>query len=132
MSMTDPIADLLTRIRNANKAGFDSVTIPHSKMKEAVVNVLKDEGYLKGVDVLGEGIRKNLVVHLKYKGKKERVIEGLVKISKPGRRVYIGYEDIKPVRGGMGVAIFSTPKGILSDETAKKQKLGGEWICSVW
>ena len=132
MSMTDPVADLLTRIRNASKAGFPSVAIPHSRMKEDVARALKDAGFIKGVEVVGEGTRKNVVVSLKYISNKERLIQKLVRISRPGRRVYVGYNDIKPIRGGLGVAVFSTPKGVVTDSDAKKLKVGGEWICSVW
>lgn len=132
MSMTDSIADLLTRVRNANKAALPSTTIPYSRFGESVVKVLCDEGYLKGFEVVGEGIRKSIVVAMKYTARKEKAFEGLVKVSKPGRRVYVGCNDIRPVKGGMGVAIISTPKGVMTDATAKKEKVGGEWICSVW
>ncbi|MBI2091702.1 MAG: 30S ribosomal protein S8 [Deltaproteobacteria bacterium] len=132
MSMTDPIGDLLTRIRNANKERFESVTIPHSIFKEEIVRVLKEEGYVRGYETVGEGIVKSLVITLKYTQKKERIIEGLVRVSKPGHRRFLGYTDIKPIRGGLGMAILSTPKGVLSDKSAKHQKLGGEWVCSVW
>lgn len=132
MSMTDPIADLFTRIRNANKAALPNVSIPHSNMKENIVKVLKEEGYVKGYEVVGEGARKSIVVSMKYTSKKEKTIEGIVKVSKPGHRVYVGYNDIKPIRGGLGVAILSSPKGIITDATAKKMKLGGEWLATIW
>lgn len=132
MNTTDPIADLLTRIRNANKALLPNVSIPFSKMKEAVVSVLTQEGYVKGYEVLGDGVRKSIVVSLKYTPKRERTIERLERVSKPGKRVYVGHDDIKPVRGGLGIAILSTPKGIVTDATAKKDKVGGEWLCSIW
>ena len=132
MSMTDPIADLLTRIRNANKAGQDQAGIPFSRPKEGILQILKDEGFIKSFETVGEIPRKNLVVKLKYKGKMERVIESLVKISKPGRRVYVGHKDIRHIRRGLGVMILSTPKGIVTDTAAKKMKVGGEWLCSVW
>lgn len=132
MSMTDPIADLLTRIRNANKALLPQVTIPYGTFKENIVRVLKEEGYIKGFSVIGDGAKKNLVVVMKYKANKERAIEGIDKVSRPGYRRYVGCNDIKPIRGGMGVAILSTPKGVMTDTAAKKQKAGGEWICTVW
>lgn len=132
MGMTDPIADLLTRIRNSNKAFLPSVVVPHSRFKENIVHILKKEGYIKGYETIGEGVKKNLVITLKYTQKKERALEGIVRISKPGHRVYVSYDEIKPIRGGLGIVILSTPKGVLTDSTAKEQKLGGEWICSVW
>jgi len=130
--MTDPIADFLTCIRNANRALLPQAVSPYSRMKEELVKVLKEEGYVKGFETVGEGVRKTLVVSMKYSPKRERVIEGLAKVSKPGRRVYVSVDKIKPVRGGLGVAIISTPKGILSDVNAKKHNIGGEWICNVW
>ncbi len=130
--MTDPIADLLTRIRNANKALMESVTIPHSVYKEEIARVLKEEGYVRGYEVVGEGVRKSLVVSLKYMPGKERAIEGLDRISKPGKRVYVGHDEIKTGRGRVGTAILSTPKGVLTETEAKKQKVGGEWVCTVW
>lgn len=132
MSMTDPIADLLTRIRNANKALMETVAIPHSRYKEELVRVLKQEGYIRGYEVLGEGIRKSVVVSLKYTADKERAIEGLDRISKPGKRVYVGHDEINSGRGKIGTPILSTPKGVLTESEAKKQKVGGEWICTVW
>ena len=132
MNMTDPIADLLTRIRNANKAALPNAAIPYSRLKERVVSVLVEEGYVRGYEVVGEGIRKNIVVALKYTATKEKAIEGIARISKPGKRVYVGYNDIKPVKGGLGIAIISSPKGVVTDVTAKKEKVGGEWLCSVW
>ncbi len=132
MNMTDPIADLLTRIRNANRASLATTTIPYSRLKEEVVRVLKEEGFIRGYDTLGEGTRKNLVVTLKYKADGERVFDTLARVSKPGHRVYVGYKNIKAIRQGLGVAILSTPKGVITDTAAKKMKLGGEWLCSVW
>lgn len=132
MNMTDPVADLLTRIRNANRASLEIAVIPHSNLKENIVRVLKEEGFIKSYEVVGEGIRKNMVVRLKYTAKKEHVIDQLVRVSKPGCRRYVGYEDIRPIRQGMGVAILSTPKGVITDTAARKLKIGGEWICTVW
>lgn len=130
--MTDPIADLLTRIRNANKALMGSVAIPHSVYKEEITRVLKEEGYIRGYEVMGEGVRKSLVVSLKYMPGKERAIEGLDRISKPGKRVYVGHDEIITGRGRVGTAILSTPKGVLTEAEARKQKVGGEWVCTVW
>jgi len=130
--MTDPIADLLTRIRNANKALLPNVAIPHSRFKEDIARVLKEEGYIKAYETVGEGAGKNLVIILKYTAKKERTIEVIAKISKPGHRRYVAHDGIKPIRGGMGIAILSTPKGVLTDTSARQQKVGGEWICTVW
>lgn len=132
MSMTDPVADFLTRIRNANMVAFESVTVPYAVMKEEIARVLKEEGYIRGYEVIGEGIRKSIIISLKYTAKKEKSLEGITRISKPGKRVYVGYSDVTNVKGGLGVAILSTPKGILTDADAKKQKVGGEWICTVW
>lgn len=132
MNMTDPVADLLTRIRNANKVGFEAVTIPYSKLKEGIVKVLQEEGFVRSYETAGMGFKKNLVVELKYTAKKERVIGSIVRVSKPAKRVYVGYNDVKPVRSGMGIAILSTPKGIMTDASARQKKLGGEWLCSVW
>ena len=132
MSMTDPIADLLTRIRNANKALFPNTTAPYSKLKEQVVKIMAEEGYIRGYEVVGEGIRKSLVINLKYTPQRERVIEGIQRISKPGKRVYVKASKIKPVKGGLGVAILSTPKGVVSNTGAVRDKVGGEWLCSIW
>lgn len=132
MNMTDPIADLLTRIRNANRAGLVNAAIPYSRLKEEVVRVLQEEGFLKSFDVVGEGIKKSLVVTLKYKKDGEKVIDGLKRISKPGQRIYVGYKDLRPIRQGLGTAVLSTPKGVITDSAARKMKLGGEWLCSVW
>jgi small subunit ribosomal protein S8 len=130
--MTDPIADLLTRIRNANKALMGTVAIPHSRYKEEITRVLKEEGYIKGYEVMGEGVRRSLVVSLKYLSGKERAIEGLDRVSKPGKRVYVGHDEIKAGRGRIGMAILSTPRGVLTEAEARRQKVGGEWICTVW
>lgn len=128
MSMTDPIADFLTRIRNASSAGFESVTIPNSKLKEGIVKILKEEGYVKGYETVG----KDLVVALKYSHARESAFEKIIRVSKPGHRIYVGHGEIRAIRGGLGMAILSTPKGILTDAEAKKQKVGGEWLCTIW
>lgn len=132
MAHTDPIADLLTRIRNAGHAGIEVVTIPHSGLKEQVARLIHSEGYLLAVDVAGEGARKVLQVTLKYTADRRPVLSGAVRVSKPGRRVYVGYADIAKVRNGLGVAIVTTPKGVLSDAAARREKVGGEVMCEVW
>lgn len=131
MSHTDSIADLLTRIRNASRAGFPTTTSPYSVYRECVAKILCDEGYLTGVEIVPVGTRRELVVTLKYVNG-SRPFSGLERVSKPGRRVYVGYNDIRPVRSGLGVTILSTPRGIVSDVTARKMKVGGEVICRVW
>jgi small subunit ribosomal protein S8 len=131
--MTDPIADLLTRIRNAQTARLDTTLVPFSKLKQGVVKVLYEEGYIGPYRVVeGEGGRKSLSVSVRYTGKKQALISGIVRESKPGRRFYVGYRKIRPVRSGFGVAILSTPKGILTDRQAKEEKVGGELLCRVW
>jgi small subunit ribosomal protein S8 len=130
--MTDPIADMLTRVRNASRAGLETAQIPYSKMKESVLKVLVQEGFLANMQVAGEGTQKALVVGLKYADRDTRVLTGLSRVSRPGRRVYLGHEDLRTVRGGLGVTILSTSKGIMSDHQARQQHLGGEAICKVW
>ncbi|PIR21160.1 MAG: 30S ribosomal protein S8 [Deltaproteobacteria bacterium CG11_big_fil_rev_8_21_14_0_20_47_16] len=130
--MTDSIADMLTRVRNANQAGHDTVQIPFSKIKENILKVLVDEGFLSDVQVAGEGTQKSLVAGLKYVGRRTRVMSGLARISTPGRRVYLGHEDLRVVRGGLGVTILSTSKGVMTDTQARQKHLGGEAICKVW
>lgn len=132
--MTDPISDMLSRIRNAGSALQPAVEIPHSKMKESIANVLKQEGYVSNVEVNSpekEKFRKNIKLAIKYQGKK-MVLEGLRRISSPGRRVYVGATEIPRVRGGLGVAIVSTPEGVMSGNEARKKNLGGELLCFVW
>jgi len=128
--MTDPIADMLTRIRNAQLALLPSLEMPHSKMKESIARILKQEGYIKDHSVEGKVI-KTLKLELKYQGRK-RVIEGLKRVSTPGLRRYVGSTEIPRVRGGLGVAIVSTSRGLLSGLDARKQKLGGELVCYIW
>jgi len=130
---TDPIADLLSRIRNAQMARHESVSVPHSKMKLGLVKVLYEEGYIGPYRVTDlESGRKQIQMTLRFIGKHQGLISGLVRQSRPGRRVYIGYSDIKPVRSGMGITILSTPKGILTDRQAREEKVGGELLCRVW
>jgi small subunit ribosomal protein S8 len=133
MAMSDPIADMLTRIRNANSAKHNTVDIPASRVKEAICKILVSEGFVKGYEIVGDDIKKNIRVWLKYgRDKNEKVISGIRRISKPGLRVYAGSEDIPRVLNGMGIAIISTNKGIITDKTARQQKVGGEIIAYVW
>lgn len=132
MSHTDAVADVLTRIRNASRAGLPTVVSPYSTLRERLVKMLLEEGYLAGVEAMTTGQRKVLVVTLKYVAGGGRAIIGLERVSKPGRRVYVGYNDVKPLRSGLGVSILSTPKGLLTDTGAKKLKVGGELLCRVW
>ena len=132
MVMTDPIADMLTRIRNANHAKHEFVDIPASKIKKEIANILLEEGYIKGFDVIDDGKHGIIRVELKYQQNKERVITGIKRISKPGLRVYVGKEDTPKVLGGLGIAILSTSKGIVTDKKARTQGVGGEVICYVW
>ena len=132
MVMTDPIADMLTRIRNANAALHETVEIPSSKMKAAVLEILKEEGFVKSVETVENGKHTNLKVTLKYGSNNEKVITGIKRISKPGLRVYAKKEELPRVLGGLGIAIISTSKGVMSDKQARKQGLGGEVIAYVW
>ena len=133
MSMSDPIADMLTRIRNANTAKHDTVDVPSSKMKEAIANILVDEGYVAGFEILEDGVKKTMRITLKYGvDKNEKVISGIKRISKPGLRVYAGKDELPRVLGGMGTAIVSTNKGIITDKQARKLGVGGEVIAYVW
>ena len=128
--MSDPISDMLTRIRNAGKALRPEVELPHSRMKESVAKILKREGYVGEVAVDGSKI-KRIKIHLKYQGKKS-VIEGIKRVSKPGLRRYVGATEIPRVLGGLGVSIVSTPEGLMTGNEAKKKNLGGELLCYVW
>jgi len=133
MSMTDPIADMLTRIRNANSAEHDTVVIPASKMKIEIARILKQEGYINGYSVEGDNAKdKTITVELKYGPDKEKVITGLKRISKPGLRVYAKGENVPRVLNGLGIAIISTSKGLMTDRDARKQNLGGEVVAYVW
>jgi len=130
MGMTDPIADMLTRIRNGQKARKVSVSMPASKEKEAIASVLKDEGYISGYEVTGEGAQKSMSVELKY-FEGAPVIEKVRRVSKPGLRVYKSKEDLPKVLGGLGIAIVSTSAGVMSDRVAREKGVGGEVICTV-
>ncbi|RMF04054.1 MAG: 30S ribosomal protein S8 [Chloroflexi bacterium] len=133
MSVTDPIADMLTRIRNAGMAGHTQTAMPTSKMREAIAKILKEEGFIQDYEVL-PGKVASLLIHLKYTRDRrpEPVIVGLQRVSKPGRRVYAGRRDIPYVRSGLGVAIMSTPKGVMTGEQARRNGIGGEVLCYVW
>lgn len=128
--MNDPISDMLTRIRNAQRALLPTVEVPHSKLKESIAGILKREGYIADAAVEGSNV-KTLKLRLKYQGKRG-IIEGLRRISRPGLRRYVGVDEIPRVRGGLGIAILSTSEGILSGTQARKKNLGGELICYVW
>jgi small subunit ribosomal protein S8 len=128
--MTDPIADMLTRIRNAQRALLPTVELPHSRIKENIASILKKEGYLCDMAVEGK-IPKTLKLKLKYQGKKS-VIEGLRRVSRPGLRHYVSAMEIPRVRGGLGVAVLSTPEGVMTGTQARKKNLGGELLCYVW
>ena len=130
--MTDPIADMLSRIRNANNARHKSVDVPCSKIKKEIAKILLDEGYIKGYDVVEDDKQGMIKIDLKYSQDGERVISGLKRISKPGLRVYVKCEDVPKVLGGLGIAIISTSKGIITDKKARQDKVGGEVICYVW
>ena len=133
MNMSDPIADMLTRIRNANTAKHDTVDIPSSKIKVAIADILVDEGYIAKYDIIEEGSFKTIRVTLKYGAdKNEKIITGIKRISKPGLRVYAGKEEIPSVLGGLGIAILSTNKGILTDKQARKEQVGGEVLAFGW
>jgi len=128
--MTDPISDMLTRIRNANRALLPAVEVPHSQLKERIAHILKREGYISDIAVEGK-IPKTMKLRLKYQGKKS-VIEGLRRISTPGLRRYVGATDIPRVRGGLGVAVISTSEGVMTGNQARKKNIGGEVLCHVW
>ena len=133
MTMSDPIADMLTRIRNANTAKHDTVDVPASKMKVAIANILLDEGYIAKYDLVEDGHFQTIHITLKYGvDKNEKVISGLKRISKPGLRVYANTENIPKVLGGLGTAILSTNKGVVTDKEARKLGVGGEVLCFIW
>ena len=133
MTMSDPIADMLTRIRNANTAKHDTVDVPSSKMKLAIAQILLEEGYIKKYDIVEEGNFKTIRITLKYNAyKTERIISGIKRISKPGLRVYAGKEDLPKVLGGLGIAIISTNQGVVTDKKARELQVGGEVLAFVW
>ena len=130
--VTDTIADMLTRIRNANSMGYEEVTVPASKLKVELARILKEEGFIKDYKVVGEDAQKNILLTLKYGNKKEKVITGLKRISKPGLRVYVKSDEVPKVLNGLGIAIISTSKGIMTDKQARKENLGGEVLAYIW
>ena len=133
MTMSDPIADMLTRIRNANTAKHDTVDVPSSKMKLAIADILVDEGYVAKYEMVDNGSFKDIRIFLKYNNNKnERVISGIKRISKPGLRVYAGGDELPKVLGGLGTAIISTNEGVLTDKQAREKKIGGEVLAFIW
>ena len=132
MQITDPVADMLTRIRNANSAKHDTVDVPASNLKKAIAQILLDEGYIKAFQITDEGVQGNIHITLKYVGKKEKVISGLRRVSKPGLRVYAGAEELPKVLKGLGIAIISTSKGVMTDKKASELHVGGEVLAFVW
>ena len=133
MGMTDPIADMLTRVRNANRMKFRSVNAQLSRVNLEIVKVLKRTGYISGFDVKKDANKKDILkIYLKYTDTKERVIQDLQRVSKPGRRIYVSSKKIPKVFNGFGVAIVSTPRGIMTDKEARQQNVGGEIVCNVW
>jgi small subunit ribosomal protein S8 len=132
MSLSDPISDMLNRIRNASEAGLKTTDISHSRMKGEIAVILKKEGYLRDVSVEGEGREKVIRVVLKYDATRKPTIRGLRRISKPGLRRYVGFDQIPLVLGGMGVSVLSTPAGLMTDTEARQKRVGGELLCQVW
>ena len=133
MTMSDPIADMLTRIRNANTAKHDTVDVPASKMKLSIANILLEEGYIKNFEVIEDGTFKTIHITLKYGADKtEKIISGIKRISKPGLRVYAGKENLPKVLGGLGIAIISTNQGVITDKKARELQVGGEVLAFVW
>jgi small subunit ribosomal protein S8 len=132
MGMTDPIADMLTRIRNANMARLEKVDIPSSNLKLELARVLKEEGYIKNFKLLKDRKQGIVRVYMKYSPDEIRVINGLKRVSRPGKRVYVGADEIPRIMGGMGVAILSTSKGVMADKESRTKKMGGELLCYIW
>ncbi|MEK7852036.1 MAG: 30S ribosomal protein S8 [Deltaproteobacteria bacterium] len=132
MSMTDTVADMLTRIRNASRAKHEKVDIPSSSLKAEIARILKEEGYIKNVKTVNDGKNSVLRVFLKYSTANENVISGIDRVSTPGRRMYVGTEEIPRVLNGLGIAIVSTSKGLMTDKAAREANVGGELLCKVW
>ena len=132
MTMTDPVADMLTRIRNANVAGHEFVEIPASKIKKNIAEILTKEGYIKGFEMIEDGVQGSIKVQMKYGADKARVISGIKRISKPGLKVYVKADEVPRVLGGLGIAIISTSNGLITDKEARKLGVGGEVVCYVW
>jgi small subunit ribosomal protein S8 len=132
MSMSDPLADMLTRIRNAGMARFDTVSMPLSNLKISVAKVLKDEGYIRDFHILKDSVQGTIRLDLKYGPEGEKVISGLRRVSKPGRRIYVHTGNITPVLSGLGVAVLSTSRGVITDRDARRQGIGGEVLLEIW
>lgn len=132
MTMTDPIADMLTRVRNANSAGKDSVSMPTSKKLVEIARIMTEEGYVQGYEIIEGDPRGTLEITLKYGDKKARIIRGIKRISKPGLRIYAGKDELPRVLGGLGTAVISTSKGVMTDRDARKQGIGGEVVAYIW
>ena len=132
MHITDPVADMLTRIRNANSAKHDTVDVPASNMKKSIAQILLDEGYIKSFNVIDDGLQGMIHITLKYNAGKEKVISGLRRVSKPGLRVYVGADELPRVLRGLGIAIISTSKGVMTDKKARELHVGGEVLAYVW
>jgi small subunit ribosomal protein S8 len=132
MNISDPIADYLTRIRNAVSAGHDTVEIPASKLKTEISRILLREGFIRSVDVVGEAPKQKIKITLKYGPDRESVITGLQRISRPGLRTYVNADDVPRVLGGLGIALLTTSRGILTDREARKSRTGGEVLCQIW
>ena len=132
MQITDPIADMLTRIRNANSAKHETVDVPASNMKKAIAEILNNEGYIKSYQIIEDGKQGVIRIALKYGNNKEKVISGLKRVSKPGLRIYAGAEELPRVLKGLGIAIVSTSKGVMTDKEARKQNIGGEVLAFIW
>ena len=132
MQITDPVADMLTRIRNANSAKHDTVDVPASNLKKAIAQILLDEGYIKSFQVIDDGTQGTIRITLKYNAGKEKVISGLRRVSKPGLRVYVGADELPRVLRGLGIAIVSTSKGVMTDKAARAAHVGGEVLAFIW
>ena len=132
MQITDPVADMLTRIRNASSAKHDTVDVPASNLKKAIAEILLEEGYIKSYEVVDNGNQGNIHISLKYVGKKQSAISGLKRVSKPGLRIYAGTEELPKVLKGLGIAIVSTSKGVMTDKKARELHIGGEVLAFVW
>ena len=132
MMITDPVADMLTRIRNANSAKHETVDVPASNLKKAIAQILLEEGYIKSYEVVDNGNQGNIHISLKYVGKKQSAISGLKRVSKPGLRIYAGTEELPKVLKGLGIAIVSTSKGVMTDKKARELHIGGEVLAFVW
>ncbi|MGB9732129.1 MULTISPECIES: 30S ribosomal protein S8 [Calditerrivibrio] len=130
--MTDPVADMLARIMNAVRVKHQEVVVPHSKLKESVLEIFKDQGYIKNYRVISENNKKDIVIYLKYTEEGESVIRGAEKVSKPGRRIYVKSKNLDIVLGGLGTGVVSTSSGIKTVKQCKKEKVGGEYLCKIW